>query len=228
MKYETIKREVSSRIFSKFYEHSDGVNEKYRSIRADHELMDSDRDRFVRRFFTRFAKKYIVMVDREVIGYSRYNFLTSCPPQSIYARSDNDMPIGEPLLRISKKYFAILGFRAVNEMYGRGYVEMSCIDHLGNNVCLRLDEYNMPDIQFYEISADTFGEVSAIFADDREPVPFKVTRYLTYQEMKDRKVKWKDKLVEESVTVMAKDSHEAAKMVDNAISVEPVDESFNQ
>lgn len=224
MKYETIKRDVSNRIFGKFYGHSDCVNEKYRSIRADHELTDSDRDRFVRRFFKRFEKKYIVMIDREVIGYTKYNFITCCQPKSVYARRDDDMPIGEPVLRISRKYLAILGFRAVNEMYGRGYVEMSCIDHLGNSVCLRLDEYNLSDIQFYEISEDMFGEVSAMFSDDRETVPFKVTRYLTYQEMKDKKIKWKDKPVEESVTVMAKDLHEAAKMVDNAVSVEPVDE----
>ena len=74
---------------------------------------------------------------------------------------------------------------------------------------------------FGGITADDFESVAKMFSDDRDDIPFNVTRYLNYDEMKKRKIKGKD-IVKETVVVMAKDREMAAKMVTNAVEAEPI------
>lgn len=129
---------------------------------------------------------------------------------------------------VQKRFLQISGFRAVNELYGVGYIEMSCQDERGNEFKVRLDHNNMMRIQFKEISKMEYDGVAKLFADDRDDRPYKVKRYFVNKEVKVRKVKGqvvqkiKEHVVTEEVEVMAKDIDAASKMLPNTISVERI------
>ena len=105
---------------------------------------------------------------------------------------------------------------------------MACVDAMGYDIRLRVDHNNMLRFQFKEISESEMGSVVGLFKDDRDDRPFKVTRYLTYEEIKERNTKngktkkIKEHLVQEQTTVMAKDVDEARKVLANTINVEPI------
>ncbi len=223
MKYDMIPRDVVSRVMDTFYGHSCCINNAYKAFRKDGDIDDSDRDRFVGRFFKKYVGRFICFMDKEIIASTYNGYVCSTDPVSVYraGRKGDICNVVEPLFRIKKRYLCIYGFYAVNEMYGRGYVEMKCIDTFGDRFNVRLDVNNLNNMQFREITKSEFISVSQLFADDREDVPFKVTRYLDYDEMKSRKLKG-GTLVTETIEVMAKDIEEASKKVTNVHTVVPV------
>lgn len=229
MKYDMLPYKTVERVWDTFQDHSCCINEKYASFKGKDNYWYSDRDRFVGRFFKKYIGKYIAFIDRELIGYSMDNYFFPSAPQSVYSNEYHKSwgcNRGEPVIRVQKKYLAITRFTAINEMYGLGYIEMSCVDAMGYDIRIRVDHNNMLRFQFREISESEMESVVRLFKDDRDDRPFKVTRYLTYEEIKERKVKGKkvkkteERLVQEEVVVMAKDIDEAAKVLPNTINVE--------
>jgi hypothetical protein len=75
-------------------------------------------------------------------------------------------------------------------------------------------------MQFREISDEEFDRMAELFRDDRDDRAYKVTRYLSADEMKARKKSLRKGPVKETVTVMAKDSEAAYKKCTNVIEVE--------
>ena len=222
MKYDMMKRSVVTRVMDAFYGYSECVNKEYEGFRKENIYWYSDRDRFVGRFFKKYIGKYICLMDFEVFAYKYNNVFYTENPESVYSASRNERyNQGEPMTRAVKKYLHIGGFRAVNEMYGHGYIEMACTDTFNNSFNVRIDQENLCSLQFKEITADEFESIAKMFSDDRDDIPFNVTRYLNYDEMKKRKIKGKD-IVKETVIVMAKDREMAAKMVTNAVEAEPI------
>lgn len=231
MKYDMLLHETINRVWDTFLGHAECVNEKYKTFKGDKTYWYSDRDRFVGRFFKKYIGKYIAFIDRELIGYSMDNYFFPKAPQSVYSNEyykSWGCNKGEPVIRVQKKYLVITGFTAINEMYGQGYIEMSCVDAMGYDIRIRVDHNNMLRFQFKEISESEMGSVVRLFKDDRDDRPFKVTRYLTYEEIKERNTKngktkkIKEHLVQEQTTVMAKDVDEARKVLTNTINVEPI------
>ena len=76
----------------------------------------------------------------------------------------------------------------------------------------------MRHIQFKEIAKKDFDRVAKLFQDDRSEITFIATRYLTWDEMKKRKIKGSEP-VKEDVKVMAKDMQDACKKLTNVIDV---------
>lgn len=234
MIYDMLPYETVKRVWETFLAHSACVNKKYETFKGKETYWYSDRDRFVGRFFRKHVCKYIAFMDRLVRGYvSEYDghaFYSSCSPHSVYGDEyyRGWMSRGEPIVMSQKRYLCISEFRAVNELYGTGYIEMSCQDERGNEFKVRLDHNNMMRIQFKEISKMEYDGVAKLFADDREDRPYKVKRYFVNKEVKVRKVKGKtvekvkEHVVTEEVEVMAKDIDEARKMLPNTISVERI------
>lgn len=234
MIYDMLPYETVKRVWETFLAHSANINKKYETFKGKDTYWYSDRDRFVGRFFCKHVGKYIAFMDRLVRGYmfefNGHAFYSSCSPQSVYSneyyRSWGSH--GEPLFVPQKRYLYITDFRAVNEMYGGGYIEMSCQDERGNEFKVRLDHNNMMRIQYKEISKLEYDGVAKLFADDREDRPYKVKRYFVNNEVKERTVKGqvvqkvKEHVVTEEVEVMAKDIDEARKMLPNTISVERI------
>lgn len=234
MIYDMLPYETVKRVWETFQVHSASINEKYEAFKGKETYWYSDRDRFVGRFFKKYAGKCIAFTDKLVRGYkSEYDghaFYYSCRPQSVYSneyyRSWNSS--GEPLFMSQKRYLCITGFQAVNELYGLGYIEMSCLDERGGDFKVRLDHNNLLRIQFKEISEAEYSGVARLFEDDREDRPYRVKRYFVNKEVKVRKVKGKkvekvkEHVVTEEVEVMAKDIDEARKMLPNTISVERI------
>ena len=229
MKYDMLDRSAVVRVLDAFYGHSMCINKKYEKFRKVNESWYSDRDRFTGRFFKKYVGKYICIADVRIIGYrcandDNFNYagIYMVPPHSVYSSEfrENIFNRGEPITRVSKKYLFIAGFRAVNEMDGRGYIEMFCRDPLETEFSFRVDGSNLARLQFKEISQDEFESVARLFRDDREDIPFKVRRFMDFDEMKQRKIKGK-KFAEETVIVMAKDADCAAKKTSNVLSVEP-------
>ena len=129
---------------------------------------------------------------------------------------------GDAIMCTSRKYLHINGIGVTNTMYGDGYITVSCTDVFTNRVTLYLCPWNLGYLQYRESSADEFNSVAALFNDDRDEIPFEVRRMLTMEEMEERRIKAKRKRIKvESVweTVMARDSSEAMKKVENAIEV---------
>lgn len=223
MKYDMIPRDVVSHVMDTFYGHSCCINHDYKAFRKDGDIDDSDRDRFVGRFFKKYVGRFICIIDREIIAGTYNGYVFAANPVSVYrvGSMGDSLNVVEPLFRVKKRYLRIYDFRAVNEMYGSGFVEMLCIDAFGDRFDVRLDVNNLNSLQFREITESEFAAVSQLFVDDREDVPFKVTRYLNFDEMKSRKLKG-DTLVKETIEVMAKDIDEASKKVTNVHTVVPV------
>lgn len=234
MMYDMLPYETVKRVWGTFQAHSACINKKYEQFKGKDTYWSSDRDRFVGRFFRKHVGKCIAFTDKLVRGYkSEYDghaFYSSCSPKSVYsAEYSRSWGVnGEPLFMSQKRYLCITGFQAVNELYGLGYIEMSCLDERGGDFKVRLDHNNLLRIQFKEISEAEYSGVMRLFEDDRDDRPYKVKRYFVNKEVKERKVKGqvvqkvKEHVVTEEVEVMAKDIDEARKMLPNTISVERI------
>lgn len=225
MKYDMLSRETVKRVWDTFQSYNEGINQMYKSFALDGDYDLSDRDRFVNKFFNKFCGKYIAFIDVQKIGAKIDSFAYFQHPESVYAPmyGERDYTIkGEPITRVQKKYLCIDGFRAVNMRYGYGYIEMSCTDMCYNKFSVQLDYNNMRHIQFKEITKKEFERVSKLFQDDRSEIPFIVTRYLTWEEMKRRNLIDGTEPVKEDVKVMAKDMLEASKKLENIVEVRRV------
>lgn len=234
MMYDMLPYETVKRVWETFQAHSACINKNYEKFKGKETYWYSDRERFVGRFFKPYVGKCIAFTDKLVRGYkSEYDghaFYHSCSPQSVYSAEyyRSSGANGEPLFISQKRYLCITGFQAVNELYGLGYIEMSCLDERGGDFKVRLDHNNLLRIQFKEISEAEYSGVARLFEDDRDDRPYKVKRYFVNKEVKERKVKGqvvqkiKEHVVTEEVEVMAKDIDAAAKMLPNTISVERI------
>ena len=204
MKYDMLTHETINRVWDTFLGHDACVNEKYETFKGEKTYWYSDRDRFVGRFFKKYIGKYIAFIDREIIGCSMDNYFFPSAPQSVYSNEYHKSwgcNRGEPVIRVQKKYLVITGFTAINEMYGHGYIEMSCVDSMGYDIRIRVDHNNMLRFQFKEISESEIKERNT-------------------KNGKTKKIK--EHLVQEQTTVMAKDIDEARKVLTNTINVEPI------
>lgn len=230
MKYDMLSLETVRRIWDTFQKHHAYINEEYEVFKGKNTYWSSDRERFVGRFFKKYEGRYIAFIDKIVVGHITKNLSCVCDPKSVYSNKyyKSWSVQGDPIFNVQKLYLKVLGFRAVNEMYGFGFIDMACEDSMGNVINIRVDHNNMLRFQFKEISKIDFDSVARLFDDDRTEIPFKVTRAFMYEEVKERKVKGKtvknvkEFLKKEDVTVMAKDIEDAAKMLPNTISVERV------
>lgn len=221
MKYDMLSQKTVERVWKVFTGHNECINTKYKKFALHGEYDLSDRDRFVDRFFEKYSNRYIAFIDRQVRGVKYGNYIYLQKPESVYAPRYGKKSYtnqGEPYYRTQKLYLRVDGFHAVNEMYGLGYIEMSCTDVFGNKFSVQMDYNNMRHIQFKEITKKKFDSVAKMFQDDRSEIPFMVTRYLTWKEMQDRKIKGSDP-VKEEVKVMARDMQEASKKLENIIGV---------
>jgi hypothetical protein len=166
-------------------------------------------------------------MDKEIVAYhdtiDDCGFYSSCEPMSLYSREYRENSYhfrGVPVYRNSKKFLHVTYIHAVNQMYGRGFIEMACQDILDRQFHYVLDFNTLKNMQFREISDEEFDRMADLFRDDRDDRAYKVTRYLSADEMKARKKSLRKGLVKETVTVMAKDSEAAYKKCTNAIEVE--------
>ena len=233
MKYNMIPRSVVKKIWNLFQDHSYCENEKYKEIIKKPDYSCSDRDRFVARFFKPYVGKYIVLVNKDEIGImsedGRVYVWTGDEPVSCYSRKayKREYCPGKPNYQVNRKYLYVQGFYNANERYGQGYICMSCQDILGNTFDVVLSRNNLLDMQFREITEEEFKAVADLFTDDREPVPFKVTRYLNYEEMKSRRLLTKYRkektLLTETVIVPALDVADAYTKAENVNDVEPME-----
>lgn len=224
MKYEMLSRATVKRITDTFYSYSYCINEHYASFRKEHEEWMSDRDRLVGRMAKKFIGKYFVLADKEIIAESYENCVFAVEHESVYSKKpDYHINQGKPIIRTIRKYLHIVNVRSENEMYGKGgYICLECYDTFDNLVKIRCDYNNLVSLQFREITKQDFDAVVSVFEDDRDPIDFKVTRYMDYDEMKAKFPKRKrfDHLMKETVVVKAKDAHDAYSSVKNAIEVE--------
>lgn len=227
MIYDMLPYETVKRVWEAFQAHSACINKKYEKFKGQNSYWTTDRERFVGRFFKKYAGKYIAFIDKVDIGCAIDSTLFFHEGKSFYSRDYRDLSCsnyGERITRVEKKYLRVDGFRAVNELYGVGYIEMSCTDMLGDKYNVRLDHNNLLHIQFKEIGKLEYEGVARLFEDDREDRAFRVIRCLSYEEIKARKgrKKVKETLVKEEVEVMAKDIDAASKMLPNTINVERI------
>lgn len=228
MKYDMLDKESVKRVIDTFDNHDDAINKKYEQIKNKDNYWLSDRDRFVGRFFKKYVGKNFILMDKEIIAYQDViddcGFYTTCEPMSLYSREYRETYYhyrGVPVYRNSKKFLHVTYIHAVNQMYGRGFIEMACQDILDREFRYVLDSNTLRKMQFREISDDEFERMAEMFRDDRDEIPFKVTRYLSYDEMKKCKKTRSKQPVKDTVQVMARDCEEAMSKVTNAIEVEP-------
>lgn len=220
MKYDMLKLSDIRRVLDAFYGHSNYVNDRY----SKDNICISDRGRFVSRFFRKYVDRYIILIDREVIAYRFENRMLICEPSSIYSKGfDNRLAGATPVYRNTKKFLHIQGFSAVNVMYGTDYIEMNCYDIVGNSLKFKLDHNNLMKMQFREISKLDFEMMAMQFRDDRDPIPFNVTRFVEVEVTNNRKRK-RTEFKKEVTTVMAMDEYEARNMMTNVLSVARVEE----
>lgn len=220
MKYDMLKLSDIRRVLDVFYGHTNYVNERY----SKDNVCISDRDRFVSRFFRKYVDRYIILIDREVIAYRFENRLLICEPSSIYSKGFDCCPAGAtPVYRNTKKFLHVKGFSAVNSMRGIDYIEMNCYDMVGNSLGFKLDHNNLMKMQFREILKSEFEMWAMLFRDDREPIPFNVTRFVEVEVMNNRRRK-NTEFKKEVTTVMARDEDEARNMMTNVLSVVRVEE----
>jgi hypothetical protein len=227
--YKMISKEVAHRLCETFYDHSMFVNEKYKTFRIGEDWISSDRDRFVNKFFKPYVGRYFILINKDVVAL-KYgdSYMPIEQPYSIfslnrgYKETTNFMSEGN-YKRVSKKYLHINYFQAVNEPYGRGYMLMHCSDLLGDSFSIKLDASTLTSIQFIEITKKEFNDIVDLFVDNREEMTFKVTRFLTIEEMKERKLmRRRRKPVKETFTVKAKDSDGVCAQVPHALEIELV------
>ena len=227
MKYDMLGKESVVRVIETFDNHDDAINKKYEQFKGKDNYWSSDRDRFVGRFFKKYVGKNFILMDKEIIAYQDAiddcGFYNTCDPLSLYSREYRENSYhfrGVPVYRNSKKFLHVTYIHAVNQMYGRGFIEMACLDILGREFRYVLDSNTLRNMQFREISDYEFERMADLFRDDRDDRAYKVTRYLSTDEMKERKKSLRKGPVKETVTVMAKDADAAYKKCTNAIEVE--------
>lgn len=225
MKYEMIPSKTVKRLWDAFTDLPMANNEHYMSFRTQNQYWYTDRDRLVGRLLAKYTDRYIVLIDRTILGYTMDGFLSQCDPVSIYDPHPHEYHYGgKPLIATSRKYLHITHFSAVNTMYGSGYIAMATQDHLGQPFPVRLDYETLRQLQFREITKEEFDSISELFSDDREPIPFRVTRIIPFQELKARRLLTKARrsreMLQETVTVQARDPREAYSITENAISVD--------
>lgn len=221
MKYNMLPETAVKRICDAFYAHSMCVNERYAQFNKSTPYWYSDRDRFVGRLSKQFVGKMIAFMDKEVFAYAYDGCPIAIDPHSVFSTKEVQMwNRGKPLTRAVKRYYFIQRFNAVNEINGSGYISMECLDVFGNTVVIRIDEANLKAFQFAEITSAEFGSVAKLFEDDRDSMPFQVTRYLDYEEILKRTGKKRfEKMMHETITIVARDSDEAAAATTNVVSV---------
>lgn len=231
MKYNMIPHSVVEKIWKLFQDHSYYENEKYKELIKKPDYSCPDRDRFVARFFKPYVGAYIVLVNKDEIGRMMRDgnvyAWNGDEPVSCYSRKASKQKCyqdGKPYYLTNRKYLHIQRFDSVNERHGSGYICMQCQDILGHTFDVVLSYNNLMNLQFREITGMEFKAVADLFTDDREPVPFKVTRYLDYEEMKSRKLLTKYRkektLLTETVIVQALDVADACTKVTNVDEVE--------
>lgn len=220
MKYDMLKLSDIRRVLDAFYGHGSCVNERY----SKKNVCISDRDRFVSRFFRKYVDRYIILIDREVIAYRFEGHILMCEPSSIYSKEFDCCSAGAtPVYRNTKKFLHVKGFSAVNSMRGTDYIEMNCYDMVGNSLKFKIDHNNLMRMQFKEILKSEFEMWAMLFRDDREPIPFDVTRFVKVEVTNNRRRK-RTEFKEEVTRVMAKDEDEARNMMTNVLSVVRVEE----
>lgn len=225
MKYEMLKVSTVKRVWHAFYSHSMCNNDKYISYRGKDNYWYTDRERFVGRFFKRYEGRFIAFIDQEDIGTRDGAFFSFHEPKSVYSNKYRGQALYnghcEPIIRARKRYLRIKGFSTVNELYGGGYIDMSCEDATGADFHIRLDHNNMLRIQFKQIPITEYRAVKALFQDDREPMPFNVHRFVEVKSQRGRKME--TRIVEETTTVLARDAAEARESMTNVLDVSHVE-----
>ena len=222
MKYDMIPQNTVRRFWKVYTNHSECINLAFKKFAIHGECDLSDRDRFVNKFFAKYTGKYIAFIDVQKTGVQIGNCILFQDPESVYAPHYGEKDYtnqGDAFTKVQKMYLHVDGFRAVNEMYGQGFIEMSCTDMFYNKFAVQLDYNNMRHIQFKEITKKEYERVAKLFHDDRSEIPFIVTRYLTWEEMKRRNLINGTEPVKEDVKVMAKDMLEASKKLENIVGV---------
>lgn len=225
MKYDMLQRSVAKRILDAFYGRSFFTNKKYEGYRKVNKYWNSDRERFAGRFFKQLEGKYFALMDIEIVAFTDGNYATWLDtPQSVFGDDSQVYYFpngGTPVKKAVKKFLRVDYVHAENEASGDGYVAVGCHDHLGNNFRLRINKWTLPKFQFKEITQDEFDAVAAVFQDDRDTRPFKVTRYLTVEEMKERGLfEGSSGAIKETVIVDAKDADDAYTKLSNTIEAE--------
>lgn len=103
MKYNNLTTDQADRILKKYRGHSYCINNAYASlVNDDTRKYWSDRDRFVKRFFSKYANRYVKIIDRVVYAYNFFdtNVVMANNHVSMYSVEYNDDTAfnrGEPL-----------------------------------------------------------------------------------------------------------------------------------
>ena len=178
MKYDMLGKEIVKRVIDTFDSHDEARNEKYEQIKKKDNYWSSDRDRFVGRFFKEYVGKNFILMDKEIIAYhdavDECGFSSTCEPMSLYSREYRDNSYhfwGVPVYRNSKKFLHVTYIHAVNQMYGRGYIEMACQDILDRRFNYVLDYNTLAKMQFREISDEEFDRMMRELQDLERQYP---------------------------------------------------------
>ena len=87
-----IPHDTLKRIWDTFVAHDNSINRKYEAFRKENQYWSSDRDRLVGRFFAKYAGRYIVLADREILGTMQGNFSFRCDRKSLFSPDIPDIP----------------------------------------------------------------------------------------------------------------------------------------
>lgn len=229
-----LNKESVKRVIDTFAKHDESKNEKYEKFKSKDNPWSSDRDRFIGRFFNKYIGKYFILMDKEIIAYqdsihitshdvNGCSFYSNCEPLSIYSRNYRERSYNHgtfPVFMNSKKFLHVTSIHAVNPIHTCGFIEMTCHDILGRQFRYVLDYNNLINMQFREITVEEFERMVELFRDDRDDRTYKVTRYLSADEMKSLKKSKRNGMVKETITVMAKDSDDAYMKCTNVSNVE--------
>ena len=74
MKYEMIPSKTVKRLWDAFTDLTMANNEHYMSFRTQNQYWYTDRDRLVGRLLAKYTDKYIVLIDRTILGYTMDGF----------------------------------------------------------------------------------------------------------------------------------------------------------
>lgn len=221
-KYTMIPFKQIERLMNTYCAHHKYVNEEYEKIKSKDNYCSSDRDRFVYHFFSKLSDKYIILLDRVVISWHLRNeqenisHMWICNPISIFS-TKFESACAEPTYRHIKRYLHIKSFSAVNSLHGEDYIEMNCYDIFGDYFKVKINHNNLLKLQFKEISKMEFDMVANLFADDREPIGYKVRRFNKTEIIKRKKPE--TVITTEELTVMARDEVEARNSLTNVLDV---------
>lgn len=221
-KYTMIPSKRIERLMDTYYSHHMYVNEKYEKIKSKDNYCNSDRDRFVYHFFSKLEDKYIILLDRVVIAWhlkneqEKVSHMWICNPTSIFSTKFENA-CAEPTYRYIKRYLHIKSFSSVNSLHGEDYIEMNCYDIFGDHFNIKINHNNLLKLQFKEITKMEFDMVANLFADDREPIKYKVERFNKTEVIKRKKPE--TIITTEELTVMAKDEVEARNSLTNVLGV---------